>query len=214
MIEEILQPVIDLIQTNIDIAPYLVFALLILAGFNLPISEDLLIAVTGVIAAAHPHKIPILLFFLWLGVYFSDIICFFMGRLLGNRFQAQNKFLFIKRDKLQYVQHHLNKYGLATFVVGRFIPFGVRNAIFLSAGISKMPIKKFVFFDFAASTISVVSSFTLVFFFGKAVFMIYRRYAIFLLPLSVVLILITCYTWSKIDRGVKEDAKIHAPPAD
>ena len=38
------------------------------------------------------------------------------------------------------------KYGALTLVIGRFIPFGVRNAIFLTSGISKMPFAKFFIF--------------------------------------------------------------------
>ena len=39
--EDILNQLMTYIQSNADIAPFLIFGLLLLAGFNLPVSEDL-----------------------------------------------------------------------------------------------------------------------------------------------------------------------------
>src|SRR5262249_36255657 len=40
-----------------------------------------------------------------------------------------------------------------TLIVGRFIPFGVRNCIFMSSGMSKMHFGKFALMDALACTI-------------------------------------------------------------
>src|SRR5262249_54530028 len=39
------------------------------------------------------------------------------------------------------------KHGLLTLMIGRFIPFGVRNGIFMTTGLSKMPFMVFALRD-------------------------------------------------------------------
>ena len=44
----------------------------------------------------------------------------------------------VSPERVAKVASFYQKYGVWTLVVGRFIPFGVRNALFLTAGIGKM----------------------------------------------------------------------------
>jgi len=74
----------DIPDYLISMAPYLhyvSFALLILAGFNLPISEDVVMIVSGSIAATVvPENTFIILVGCFLGAYISDIFAYCMGR--------------------------------------------------------------------------------------------------------------------------------------
>jgi membrane protein DedA with SNARE-associated domain len=64
------------------------------------------------------------------------------------------------RKRLRKVQKFYDKYGLYSLIVGRFIPFGVRNAIFMSSGITKIPFTRFLWFDLIACFIWTSICFT------------------------------------------------------
>ena len=84
------------------------------------------------------------------------------------------------------------KYGPLTLLLGRFIPFGVRNGLFLTAGLSKMKFVKFALSDLLAATITCSLYFWLYFTYGKAMIDIIKQsnYVIFGLAISVVLFLV------------------------
>jgi membrane protein DedA with SNARE-associated domain len=64
---------------------------------------------------------------------------------------------------------------MLTLIVGRFIPFGVRNALFITAGLGKMNAIKFAVSDFIACTISCTFFFWLYFTYGESVIDIVKR---------------------------------------
>ena len=72
-----------------DLAPYMPvisFSLLVLAGFNLPVSEDLVILISGALAASYtPDKILLVYAGCFLGAYISDIVAYSIGRFGGRR---------------------------------------------------------------------------------------------------------------------------------
>ena len=125
-------------QQNADIAPWLIFGLLLLAGLNIPVSEDGMLFVSALLATQRPD----LLWNLFIAVYlapFSDLICYTLGRTLGPRLWEMKWFArMVSQDKVDKVTSFYERYGVFTLVVGRFIPFGVRNALFLTAGLGKM----------------------------------------------------------------------------
>jgi hypothetical protein len=45
------------------------------------------------------------------------------------------------------VKKFYEKKGVFAFIIGRFIPFGVRNALFMSSGMSRLPFYQFVLWD-------------------------------------------------------------------
>ena len=71
------------------------------------------------------------------------------------------------RKKIDQVHAYYAKYGFLTLVVGRFIPFGVRNGLFLTAGLGKMPFGKFIISDGIACLCSNTVLFTLAYTVGK-----------------------------------------------
>jgi membrane protein DedA with SNARE-associated domain len=59
------------------------------------------------------------------------------------------------------VQQYYKKYGFWTLLIGRFIPFGVRNCLFLTAGMGKMHFGKFILSDGIACLCSNLALFSL-----------------------------------------------------
>jgi membrane protein DedA with SNARE-associated domain len=104
------------------------------------------------------------------GAYFSDLICYWLGRLLGPKLFKIRLFAnMASPEKIEKVGTYFERYGILTLIVGRFIPFGVRNAMFLTAGLSKMDFVKFALADLLACTISVATYFYLYYQYGEAV---------------------------------------------
>ncbi|MBO4704724.1 MAG: DedA family protein [Spirochaetaceae bacterium] len=149
--------------------PLVCFFALLLAGLNLPISEDVLIVMSALIAYEdHSQLIPNYLG-LYAGIYGSDIISYWMGRLLG---EGVLKFKFITKalspSKREFLSKKLEKHGFLTFIVVRFIPFGMRNALFMTSGLTKLPFPKFLLFDGIAAIISSMTLYSLVLFIGES----------------------------------------------
>ncbi len=162
---------LEFIQANVTYAPYIIFGLLLLAGFNLPVSEDLMLFTSALLATKNPELTPHLFISVFLGIYFSDLICYaVMGRYLGNKiFQIKFFANMVTQKKIDQVTTFYRKYGIAVLIVGRFIPFGVRNALFITAGLGKMNAWRFSLADLLACTISSTVFFYLYYTFGEAV---------------------------------------------
>lgn len=180
-----LEVFLDFVQGNIYYAPYAFFGLLILAGFNLPVSEDLMLLTSALIAVKNPHLKYELFAGVFLGAYLSDLICYgFMGRFLGQKiFKIKFFANMITDDKLKKVNGFYSKYGIFTLLIGRFIPFGVRNALFITAGLGKMNAWKFAISDFIACTVSCIFFFWLYFTYGEAVIDVVKKGNIILFTL-------------------------------
>jgi len=143
---------------------------LLLAGLSVPISEDVLIVVSALLAAKHPDMLVPLFLGVYLGSYLSDLESYWLGRLLGPRLWGV-KILskLVTRRRVQQIGEYYEKYGTLTLLLGRFIPFGVRNALFLSAGLSRMNFTKFALVDWLACTTTNLLLFSLTYSYGERV---------------------------------------------
>lgn len=160
---------LTLISNHAHHAHWILFGSLILAGFCIPISEDLVIIFGAMIASTTLPENTILLFSsIFLGCYFSDWICYWMGRILGVKLWNFSWFSkTVDPKRLTQIENYYKKYGFYTLLIGRFIPFGVRNCLFLAAGAGKMHFGKFILCDGIACFLSNITLFTIAFFAGK-----------------------------------------------
>lgn len=131
--------IIQFIFDHAQYAHWIVFCALMLAGLNIPISEDLMVIFSAVLAATVIPENTIELFVaLFLGCYLSDWVCYWIGRKLGPKLWKIRWFSkTFKKKKVEQIHAYYEKYGFFTLLFGRFIPFGVRNALFLTAGLGK-----------------------------------------------------------------------------
>ncbi|MES2273396.1 MAG: DedA family protein [Chlamydiota bacterium] len=184
-------------------AHWIVFGALMLAGLNIPISEDLMIVLSASIAALIvPENTGKLFAAVFLGCYISDWVVYWMGRKLGPK--LWNIPLFAKtidRKRLDQIQNYYAKYGFWTLLVGRFIPFGVRNCLFLTAGMGKMPFPKFMISDGIACLCSNTTLFYLAYSLSKnytALLSFLKTFNIFVFSAFVVSIIVFIwYTFKK-----------------
>jgi len=186
--------IIEFIFAHAHYAHWIVFGALMLAGINVPISEDLMIILSAVLAATVVPENTVQLFLgVFLGCYLSDWVCYWIGRKFGPKLWDIRWFAkTFDRKKLDQIHNYYAKYGFWTLVIGRFIPFGVRNCLFLSAGLGRMPFGKFILSDGIACIISNTTLFTLAYYAGKnyhALLGFIKTFNIFLFAFFVVSII-------------------------
>ncbi len=163
-------------MANIALAPWVIFGTLLLAGFNLPVSEDLMIFIAAILSSKNPDYLPSLFAGLFAGAYLSDLMSYWLGRLLGPKlFEIKFFKNMVTPAMLDKIKHFYDKYGLGVLIIGRFIPFGVRNALFITAGLGKGHFGKFALADFLAASISITVYFSLYYKFGETMIEIIKK---------------------------------------
>jgi membrane-associated protein len=190
---EIFSSIMQLITDNAQYAHWLIFGVLILAGLNVPISEDLMLVTSGVLASTVvPENTTKLFVCVFLGCYLSDWIAYWIGRRLGPKLWKFKWFAsMVSEKRFQRMKVFYQDYGFLTLLVGRFIPFGVRNCLFITAGMTRMHFGKFIISDGIACFISNTALFTLAYSFGKnheVLFEYLRTYNLLVFGLFVALL--------------------------
>ncbi len=159
---------LSIVTENAAHAHWWVFGALMLAGLNLPISEELVLLVGGVAASSVEATGTLKIYlFIFAGAYLSDWMVYFIGRLLGPRLWRVAWFRrTVKQHRLKQMEQYYERFGPLTLLIGRFIPFGVRNCLFMSAGMARMPYLRFGIADAMACFISTSVLFWLAYAFG------------------------------------------------
>ena len=137
------------LSIHADYAPFFVFGLLLLTGCSLPISEDALVIASGVLASTvMPEKTIPLFIAVFVGSYLSDWIAYWIGRLVGTRLPGFSLFKkALSTERRRMVERFFHRYGVLTLFVGRMIPFGIRNSVFMAAGAGGMRFGRFLLGD-------------------------------------------------------------------
>lgn len=159
---------INFIESNKNYAHWIVLIIILFAGFNIPISIDVVLIISAVLAATLiPEHAFLIYLSLLVGTYFSAWIAYGVGRFLGEKLLKWRFFSkILHRDRLEKINRFYDKHGFLTLLFGRFIPFGVRNCIFMTAGISRSPFGKFALRDLIACTVWVSTCFAIFFSIG------------------------------------------------
>lgn len=164
-----METLLDFICLHAHQAHWIIFSLLMLAGLNLPISEDLLLITGGAIASTCiPNEAFHLYLWILIGCWISAWETYWIGRLLGPKLYRINWFnRVITPKRIEKLNHYYERFGIYTFIVGRFIPGGVRNALFITTGLAQMPFYKFMIRDGLACFISTTTIFLIGYLFGE-----------------------------------------------
>jgi len=189
-----MEELIQIIQANMQYAHFIIFGALLLAGFNIPVSEDAMLFIAAILASNHPEYLVKLFFGVYLGAYFSDLICYGLGRKFGPKLFKVRFFAgMAPPERMAKITVYYKRYGVMTLILGRFIPFGVRNALFLTAGLGKMNFTKFALSDLLACTISNISFFSLYYYYGEKVIDYIKQGNMVIFGLALILVGIVWY---------------------
>lgn len=196
-----MEEMLQIIQQNVVWAPYIIFGLLILAGFNMPVSEDVMMFTSAILAVKNPDYLVPLLVGVFLGAYLSDLIAYWLGRILGPKLWKIKFFAnMVSQEKITTISNYYERFGVLTLILGRFIPFGVRNALFITAGLGKMNFTKFALSDLLACTISTAVFFPLYYFFGTTVIEYVKKGNIIIFSTAAIVALVLL--WRKKRKKV------------
>lgn len=179
------------------------FGLLLLAGLNFPVSEDLVFIISASIAATIIPENKYLIFAgCYLGAFLSDIIAYMLGRYgLPLLFKTRIFNSKTTRKRIVLIESYFNKYGGLALFMGRFIPFGIRNMLFLTAGMVKFKLLKFVFVDLSALTITSTILFYLGYKFGENIDIVFHYVKNYKIVAFIALVLIVLVIIFKIVRS-------------
>ena len=160
--------IFELLGNYIEYFPLIAFFGLVLAGCNLPISEDLIIITAALLSLEKPSILLPSLIAIYAGVVSTDFFMYWVGTKVRNGASKWGFFIKLVPEKaLEKMQYYLNKYGIFTFIAGRFIPFGFRNTMFFTSGFIKLKFRRFVVYDIVAAGISINTLFFLTHEFGE-----------------------------------------------
>lgn len=150
--------------------PYLlVFFILLLCGFGLPMPEDIVLFAAGLMAYYGAADVGWMILVSFAGVMVGDSAVFTIGALYGRRLRKTKlvrRMLPPKRMKM--VRRKLHEQGNKVIFAARFMP-GLRTPVFFSAGTLHLPFRTFFFFDGLAAMISVPTIVFAVYYFGSHV---------------------------------------------
>lgn len=203
-----MESILSFICEHAEFAHYIFFAMLMLAGLNVPLSEDLILLSAGAITATCvPENYLTMLTWLFLGCWISAWEAYAIGRYLGPKLYEIKWFSHIlTRGRIERLHHYYEKFGIFTFILGRFIPGGVRNTLFMTAGLGKMHFGKFIFRDGIACLISTNVLFYLGFLFGENYsvivdyFTTYTHVFLALLASTIIIFILYKKYWSRFNR--------------
>ncbi len=127
-----------------------IFIGILLTGLGFPMPEELPVVIGGVLAA---HDPPLAYWWVMLptcivGVIIGDSFLYFIGRIWGAKL-VERPFVrkhILTPDRLQKITGNFHDYGIRILLFARLTP-GIRMPIFLTAGITKLPLARFVFAD-------------------------------------------------------------------
>lgn len=148
-----LEPLLDLLQES-SFSLWGPFLILLLCGVGLPIPEDIVLVVAGMLAQDDGRSWIATATLMYVGVLAGDSIMFLLGRRFGARLLAweMTHNLFPPKKQAR-VQRLFARHGHIVLLVARFLP-GLRAPIYSTAGAMHVSFLKFLFYDGVAALVS------------------------------------------------------------
>lgn len=191
--------IIDFFASYIHYWPLAAFVALLLAGFNLPVSEDAILIASAAICQDNKKLILPTIVFVYLGIVLSDIISYLFGYICSKKLSGFKRIRrMLSSNKKYVIMKRIEEHGFGTFISIRFIPFGMRNLLFLSSGFFHLKWWKFMLFDFTAAIISSQTLFWICFILGD-------ESPLFLDITCIVILALLIFCIVRTILGVKKD---------
>lgn len=151
----------------IQYGSFALFGLLALGIIALPVPEETLMVIAGILMFKEKLNIPETVIAAIGGSIFGITVSYILGKTIGNYFlHRYGKWVGIKERQLQLVHDWFEKYGKWTLLIGYFIP-GVRHLTGFSAGTSSLEYPHFAAFAYTGAIIWVSTFLSLGYFFGN-----------------------------------------------
>ncbi|MFH1016660.1 MAG: DedA family protein [Pseudomonadota bacterium] len=133
----------------------LVLLVLLLCGMGLPLPEEIPIISAAYLAYEGDVGLVPAIMMVIVAVLVGDTILYSVGRRYGNRiftiFPFRN---LVTPERMKKANQRFHRWGNRVVFVARFIA-GLRATVFLTAGILRMPYRRFILLDSVAALISI-----------------------------------------------------------
>ena len=151
---DIIRPLIEFIISFISRVGYLgIFFLMVLESAMIPIPSEIILPFSGFLVSAGKFG-PILVVLAGsLGNLVGSILTYYFGLKVGRAFIIKyGKYVFFKKEHLEFTERLFKNYGDKISFVGRLLPV-IRTYVSLPAGIGRTNFIKFVFYTLIGSLI-------------------------------------------------------------
>jgi membrane protein DedA with SNARE-associated domain len=133
----------------------LVVLVLLLCGLGLPLPEEIPIIAAAYLAFEGDVTLPTAIVLVLIAVLIGDSTLYWIGWRHGNRIFTIYPFRsLMTENRVKKANHLFHRWGNRVVFIARFVA-GVRATVFLTAGILKMPYKRFILLDGIAAGISI-----------------------------------------------------------
>ena len=143
---------------------------MILTGCGLPVPEEFAIITGAALAVKGTLRWDLTLGSLLIGALLGDMVMYLIGYYFGRRLLTNNRFWkrLITPEREAVVESLLAKHGVKVLLGARFL-VGLRGPMYITAGILKVPFKRFVLADLFCATLVVTLFFGLTYLYGAQI---------------------------------------------
>lgn len=146
---------------------FALFFLLTLGIIALPIPEETLMVLAGILMHKGLLHIPPTVIATYAGSICGISISYLLGRTLGNYFiHKYGSWIGLTEQRLQQAHSWFERFGKWALLIGYFIP-GVRHFTGFSAGVTKLEYKQFAIFAYVGAILWGTLFLSLGYFFGN-----------------------------------------------
>ena len=143
------------------------FFLLVAGIIILPVPEETLMVIAGVLMKKGSMHIPFTLFAAYAGSICGITISYLLGRTAGHYLvNKYGSWIGINHERLEQVHAWFEKFGKWTLAFGYFIP-GVRHFTGFASGMTELEYRKFALFAYTGAVIWVSTFLSFGYFFGN-----------------------------------------------
>lgn len=150
-------------------APYAAITmLLILTGAGLPVPEEAIVVGAGVAASLGKlESWPAAMVSCLVGALLGDLLAYGIGRYFGLRLLRERPWFarLMHAEREKQIEGMISRHGLKVFFLARFL-VGLRSPIYLTAGILRVPVKRFLFVDAISAVVVIGLFFSLAYKYG------------------------------------------------
>ena len=190
---------------------FALFVMLSLGIIALPIPEETLMVIAGVLMHKGKLNIPLTVLFAYAGTICGISMSYLIGRTAGNfLLQRYGIWIGITRERLEKAHYWFERLGKWLLLVGYFIP-GIRHLTGFSAGTTYMKFSHFALYAYTGAIIWVSLFLSLGYFVGTYCLTLYDKLEdidLILIGLALVALITLVYIvkW-RIKKSKKENLK-------
>ncbi len=148
----------------------LIITVLVLTGSGLPIPEEVPIIAAGILAS-HGRLDPYWAMAACLfGALAGDCVMYWIGYHFGRSVVREHPYWahFVKPERDAQIERMIEEHGLKVFFLARFL-VGLRSPVYLSAGILRVPFRRFLLIDSVCATTVIGLFFVLSYRYGQTI---------------------------------------------